>query len=225
MNYRVLVLVVLVAAGVPSLASAQQRHRIPAKTVGHPLLHHGAGYGTSCGCGTATYPAAHGCNSCRPGCPPIIPAILNGVDRLVRCLLPCHRIGCGGCGSCMRYNGCCGNGGGVVYDQGVIIEPKAAPAAAAPAKQTYYNRRGQVTPRYQQTRSHFAPPARRISVPRPAAKPAAKSASRTRTVSRELKPVDSNLVQLQPAPKSRVRTVVYEQSAKSKSSIRNPLRD
>ncbi len=231
MNYKVLLVVVLVAAAVPSLAFAQQRHRIPAQTVGHPLLHHGAGPG--CGCEAAPYVAAHGCSSCRPCCLPIIPAILHGVDRLVHCLLPCRRLGCGGCGSCRGFNGCCGDGGGVMIEHGMMLEPQAvpsgaSPAGAAPATQTYYNRHGLVTPRYQQTRSRVAPPTRRISAPRPAARPAPRSAARptaprTRIVSRQLQPVDADLVKLQPAPSSRVRTVVYEH--REASGIPNPLRD
>ncbi len=220
----------LFALAAPSMALAQHR-RVPARTVGHPHVQHtvlqkGGVATAGCGCGVSM-PAPRscgGCNTRKACCPPVIPAILNGLDRLVHCLLPCQRLGCGGCSSCSgrTYSGCNSCGGDVIHGEVIQNEIIVEPKAAAPAQNgAYYNRQGTVVPRYQNARTRMVPrpaPTRRTSVRKPTPKPA----PRTRTASTTLKPVDARMVQLKPAP-SKVRTVSYE--APAKRAPRNPLRD
>lgn len=232
MNRTTLLVAAAVAVLTLSSAHAQTypRHRhFPSQTVSHPaiqhsvvqrgVLHHGKG---DCGCGPVATP---GCTSC---CPPIIPCLLNKLDRLVHCLLPSCRIGCGGgaCGGGAKFGGCCNDG--VVMDHGVIMESqKMQPQPAA--EQTYYQRRGTLTPRYQPARSRTVPtPVRRTAAPRTTAKPVT---PRTRVASTELKKIDEGKVQLQPAPGGNVRVASFNQQATAKaaaakkSRVRNPLRD
>lgn len=237
MNRTMLLLaaMVMIAISAPLQAQTYPVHRRgQVRTVGHPAIQHGAIQhgaiqssfkGADCGCAPV---AAQGCSTCLPSCPPLIPCLLNKFDRLIKCLLPSCRVGCGGCGLCAgKYNGCAGcAGGGAIHGQGVIIDSnviqQGAPQAAP--KQTYYERRGTLQPRYQTSRTGVSrpTPVRRTAAPKPAKRTTA--TRETRTASAELKKIDEQRVNLQPAPKSNVRVASFEQSPK-KSRIRNPLRN
>ena len=232
----------LLMASSPSLLQAQTHShphgRTPARTVGHPVIQHGAiqsSFKGDCGCGAVPAPS---CGTCNPCCPPIIPCILNKFDRLLHCLLPSCRVGCGGCGLCggAKFNGCC-DAPGMVMDHGVIIDQKVAPQAAPQAapKQTYYQRRGSLQPRYQASRAATPirpTPVRRTATPKPTRQ--TPPTTRTRTASTEVKEterraVEQPRVESQPAPRANVRVASFRQAQATEkpesNRIRNPLRD
>lgn len=215
MNRSLILLAAIAAMTICGTANAQvygQRYRVPTRTVGHPLYQKSVIQHSVKGADCCAPVAAHGCSSCTPCCPPIIPCLLNKLDRLVHCLLPSCRLGCGGCGY--------GHGGVIVDD--VIIDEKQR--ATPDSTQSYYRRRGTLQPRYQQaTRNRVIPqptPVRRTAAPQPAKRPTKKP--RTRTASAPLKKIDSGRVNLQPATDSKVRVASFQQNAKRR--IPNPLR-
>lgn len=107
-----------------------------------------------CGCGHhAPAPLVHqhaaplascddGCRVCRPCCPPLIPALLHGVDRLLQKIFCCSSCGvrCVAVGG--RHTPTCGCDAPIVVDHGIVSEypvhPHVTPGSQIPASQGRY---------------------------------------------------------------------------------------